>query len=113
MVRRPTGKPPKPSSSRARQNARFARGDHVRVAARASLGHCRTPWYLRGKTGVIADVQGTFRDPERLAYHLSGLPALVLYKVRFKQSEVWARYPGPATDHLEADIYEPWLEPAR
>jgi len=31
--------------------------------------------------------------------------------VRFKQSDLWGRYHGPAGDHLEADIYEHWLEP--
>ena len=41
-------------------------------ADRPVLGHCRTPWYLRGKTGVIASMHGTFRDPELLAYHRPG-----------------------------------------
>ena len=91
---------------------RFAPGDKVRVAQRSALGHCRTPWYLRGKVGVVASIHGTFRDPERLAYHLPGLPAQVLYKVRFRQSEIWRRYPGPTDDQLEADIYGHWLEPA-
>jgi nitrile hydratase subunit beta len=90
----------------------FKPGDAVRVDARASLGHCRTPWYLRGKTGVVAELQGQFRDPERLAYHRSGLPAQVLYKVRFAQTQLWPGYRGPATDQLEADIYEAWLMPA-
>ena len=90
---------------------RFAPGDMVRVAGRDALGHCRTPWYLRGKTGVIASVHGTFRDPEVLAYHKPGLPAQVLYKVRFKQGEIWGRYDGPAGDQLEADIFQHWLEP--
>ena len=89
----------------------FQPGDAVRVDARASLGHCRTPWYLRGKTGVIAEVQGQFRDPERLAYHRPGLPAQVLYKVRFEQRKLWPQYTGPASDQLEADIYEQWLLP--
>ena len=92
--------------------ARFAPGDRVRVAQRPVLGHCRTPWYLRGKTGVIAWVHGKYRDPERLAYHQPGLPAQVLYKVRFKQRDVWRHYSGRPEDVLEADIYEHWLEPA-
>ena len=92
--------------------ARFARGDRVRVAARPVLGHCRTPWYLRGKTGVVAAVHGRFRDPELLAYHKPGLPVRVLYKVRFQQGDLWQGYLGPAGDQLEADIYEHWLEPA-
>ena len=90
---------------------RLAPGDRVRVAARAVLGHCRTPWYLRGKTGVVVGIQGTFRNPEQLAYHKPGLPALVLYKVRFEQRDLWGRHAGAAGDQLEADIYEHWLEP--
>jgi nitrile hydratase subunit beta len=93
--------------------SRFAPGTAVRVADHAALGHCRTPWYLRGKSGVVAAVQGAFRNPEQLAYHKPGLPAQVLYKVRFVQSAVWDGYGGPPGDHLEADIYEHWLEPAR
>jgi nitrile hydratase len=88
----------------------FSPGEQVRVAARPVLGHCRTPFYLRGKRGVIAGVHGRFRNPEQLAYHKPGLPALVLYKVRFEQAELWQGYRGPAGDHLEADIYEHWLE---
>jgi hypothetical protein len=91
----------------------FAAGDRVRVSKRPVLGHCRTPWYLRGKPGVVAIVLGRFRNPEGLAYHKPGLPAQVLYKVRFKQSDLWGRYGGPAGDQLEADIYEHWLEPLR
>ena len=90
---------------------RFKPGDKVRVDDRPAVGHCRTPLYLRGKRGVIAEVQGAYRDPERLAYHLSGLPAQVLYKVRFTQAEIWGRYDDSPGDRLEADIYEPWLEP--
>ena len=90
---------------------RFKPGDAVRIDDRPALGHCRTPWYLRGKTGVVTEVQGAFRDPERLAYHRSGLPPQVLYKVRFAQADIWKKYPGPGTDQLEADIYEPWLQP--
>ena len=91
----------------------FAPGDPVRVAKRPVLGHCRTPWYLRGKPGVVAAVLGRFRNPEQLAYNKPGLPSLVLYKVRFKQGDLWGRYAGPAGDHLEADIYEHWLEPLK
>jgi nitrile hydratase beta subunit-like protein len=92
---------------------RFSPGHPVRVASRPVVGHCRTPWYLRGKTGVVAEIQGIFRNPEQLAYHKPGLPAQVLYKVRFKQSDIWKHYAGPACDQLEVDIYEHWLEPVK
>jgi nitrile hydratase len=102
----------KPGKTGARIRLPFAPGDKVRVAMKPVLGHCRTPWYLRGKVGIVAAVQGAFRDPERLAYHKPGLPMQTLYKVRFRQGDVWRRYAGPAEDHLEADIYQGWLEPA-
>jgi len=92
-----------------RTRPRFAAGDTVRIDDRPALGHCRTPYYLRGRIGVIASVQGAFRDPERLAYHKPGLPAQVLYKVRFRQIDLWPDYAGPTDDQLEADIYESWL----
>lgn len=88
---------------------RFRPGDLVRVDDRKVLGHCRTPFFLRGKTGVIAGIQGAFRDPEKLAYHKPGLPVQVLYKVRFRQMDLWSGYRGRPQDQIEADIYEHWL----
>ena len=87
----------------------FKVGERVRVDDRDVAGHCRAPWYLRGQTGVIAEVLGVFRDPERLAYLRPGLPSQVLYKVRFKQTDLWPAYSGPARDQLEADLTENWL----
>jgi len=94
-------------------SARFAPGQRVRIADRPAVGHCRTPFYLRGKIGTVAGLHGVFKNPELLAYHKPGLPALPLYKVRFRQADIWGRYAGPAGDHLEADIYEHWLEPLK
>jgi nitrile hydratase len=91
---------------------RFHPGDLVKVDARPIVGHCRTPWYLRGHTGIVASIQGAYHDPERLAYHKPGLPLAVLYKVRFLQRELWPGYKGDAGDQLEADIYEHWLAAA-
>src|SRR5262245_25311306 len=79
---------------------RFGQGESVRVAGREALGHCRTPWYLRGRSGVVVAVQGMFHDPERLAYHKPGLPRIVLYTVRFRLCDVWADYKGSMHDQL-------------
>ena len=100
-----------PHSQLPTPHSRFEPGDAVRISDRAVLGHCRTPFYLRGKPGVVAAIQGIFRNPEVLAYHKPGLPMLTLYKVRFRQRDLWGRYAGPACDELEVDIYEHWLEP--
>jgi nitrile hydratase subunit beta len=100
-----------PHSPFPTSHSRFAPGDAVRISDRPVVGHCRTPWYVRGRTGVIASVHGTFRDPETLAYHKPGLPARPLYKVRFRQRDLWPGYSGRSGDELEVDIYEHWLEP--
>ncbi len=90
---------------------KFEIGDKVRIDTREAVGHCRTPWFLRGHTGTVVGLQGRHRDPERLAYHLSGLPELYVYKVRFNQAELWPGYQGAPGDRLEADIFENWLLP--
>jgi nitrile hydratase len=91
----------------------FGPGDRVRVLAAEKPGHVRTPAYLKGKTGWVESVIGTFPNPEELAYGLSGLPERPLYKVGFRQTDLWKDYRGPAEDCLHADIYEHWLESER
>jgi nitrile hydratase len=93
-------------------SCRFKPGDRVRVSDRVPTGHCRTPSYLRGKTGIVDCILGAFRNPEELAYYRPGLPKQPLYIVRFRQSEVWPGYAGAGRDTVAADIYEHWLEPA-
>ncbi len=85
-------------------------GQKVRVKTGDPPGHIRTPFYLRGKEGVIEERQGVYRNPEELAFGKEGLPKKPLYLVRFRQQDVWQDYAGPATDTLSADIYEHWLE---
>ena len=87
-------------------------GDRVRVRKAAPLGHVRTPFYIRGHAGVVERVCGAFPNPEELAQQRDGLPAQPLYRVRFRQSEVWPDYRGAAADVVEIEIYQHWLEPA-
>lgn len=91
---------------------RFAIGDRVRVRLDYPRHHCRTPFYCRGKTGEVERLCGAFRNPEDLAYAGQGLPKQPLYRVRFRQSELWPAYAGPGHDVVEVEIYEHWLEPA-
>ena len=90
----------------------FKSGDRIRVKTTVPTGHCRTPYYLRGKEGVVEADLGAFRNPEELAYHRDGLPEIELYRVRFDQTHLWSDYSGKASDTLIADIYEHWLDPA-
>jgi nitrile hydratase subunit beta len=94
-------------------SAKFGPGDHVRVRLKGQHGHVRTPGYARGKTGRIERLLGEFKNPESLAYGESGLPEKPLYKVGFRQTDLWDRYAGRAQDVLYVDLYEHWLEPAR
>ncbi len=87
-------------------------GDRVVVSARGHRGHHRTPLYLKGRPAVVELVLGAFRDPELLAYHKPGLPRRVLYRLQFRQADLWPGYAGPEDDMLTAEIYEHWLEPA-
>ena len=64
---------------------RYKPGDPVRVLETLTLGHhIRSPQYLRGKDGVVADIRGSFKDPELLSFGKDGLPdgQPVLHRVR-------------------------------
>ena len=91
---------------------RFAPGDRVIVRQAHPPGHLRTPFYARGASGVIERLCGAFANPEELAFNRPGLPAQPLYRVRFRQAELWDGYDGPARDTIEIEIYQHWLEAA-
>lgn len=103
---------PTPSTYTPAPNHRFKVGDRVRIKQSYPPGHRRTPAYIRGKTGEIERICGAFPNPEELAYQFDGEPKRVLYRVRFKQKEVWPDYKGADRDVIEMEIFEHWLEPA-
>lgn len=100
---------PAPASA---AGSEFAPGDRVVVRRAWPPGHVRTPAYIRGLTGVIERSLGAFPNPEELAFRRSGLPAPMLYRVRFCQKDIWPDYTGGETDTIELEIYRSWLEPA-
>lgn len=87
----------------------FRPGERVRVLKAYPLGHVRTPFYIRGCTGVVERICGAFPNPEELAQMRDGLPPQPLYRVRFLQKDVWPDYAN-ANDVLEVEIYQHWLE---
>lgn len=91
---------------------RFSPGARVKVRAAFPPGHVRTPYFLRGKEGRVEKLAGKFSNPEELAYGRDGLPRRALYRVVFRQRELWPAYAGAPADTLIADIFEHWLEPA-
>ena len=92
--------------------AEFRTGQKVRVRKAAPLGHIRTPYYIRGQVGEIERLCGAFPNPEELAQMRDGLPAIPLYRVRFRQKDVWPDYRGLETDFVEIEIFQHWLEKA-
>lgn len=93
--------------------ARFAPGQAVRVKdakpEQIARVHLRTPHYVRGRTGRIERVLGTFPNPEAIAFNRPAEPR-VLYHVLFDQPPVWGE--GQAGDTLLIELFEHWLEEA-
>jgi len=91
---------------------RFEPGERVSVARRYPHHHHRAPDYIKGRTGVIERLCGTFGNPETLAHHGDGKPAQPLYRVRFDMQHLWGPRAEQPNDTIEVEIYEHWLEPA-
>ena len=91
---------------------KYQNGNMVRVRIDSPPTHFRTPEHVQGKTGRVVALCGVFHNPESLAHGGSGLPKKPLYRVEFRQTDLWPRYSGPAADKLLIDIYEHWLDPA-
>jgi len=90
---------------------RFAVGDLVRVDARATSCHVRTPRYVHGKAGVIERICGEFRNPEELAYGRYDGALVSLYRVRFAHQDLWPGDRETSLDTVDVEIYEHWLAP--
>lgn len=91
----------------------FAPGARVRVKddwpeARGRC-HIRTPHYLRGRSGTVERLLGSFANPEDLAFARPA-PIRPLYHILFDQPPIWSE--GEAGDSLLVEIFEHWLEPA-
>ena len=93
------------------EEVRFQPGDAVRIREDYPDHHHRTPWFVKGKTGRIADLCGVFHNPETRAYGGTGLPKQPLYRVEFNQGELWDARANRHSDKILMDIYQNWLEP--
>jgi nitrile hydratase len=89
----------------------FGTGDRVRIVDLQKPGHVRTPRYVREKTGIIDHCCGNFENPENRAYGKVGHERIPLYRVRFRQRDLWPAYDGSDKDSLVLEIYQHWLRP--
>ncbi len=91
---------------------KFAVGDAVRVRELPVLFYTRTPEYTRGAPGVIATVAYESPAAEDETWDRADATPEWFYVVRFNQSQLWHGYTGTATDTLQTELPERWLEPA-
>jgi nitrile hydratase len=91
---------------------RFATGDAVQVLDLGKAGHVRIPHYVRHHVGKVVQFCGRYLNPEDLAVGNTAGPVIPLYRVAFRQTDLWPDYAGSAADSLVIEIYDHWLAPA-
>ena len=93
------------------QPGMFQPGDIVRVKdewpEQAGPVHIRTPYYVRGVTGQVVRLLGSFPNPEDLAFARPA-EARPLYHVRFRKDAIWSE--AQPDDELQVEIFGHWLE---
>lgn len=89
---------------------KFAVGEAVVVRDLPALLYTRTPEYVRGATGVIAEVTYESPAPEDETWDRTDAVPEWFYIVRFNLSELFYGYTGTTTDTLQTEIPERWLE---
>lgn len=90
----------------------FKVGDRVKVRELPAMFYTRTPEYVRGAEGVIAEVAYESPAPEDETWGREDVKPEWFYVVRFKQSTLWDNYYGPQADTLQTEIPERWLQAA-
>ena len=89
--------------------AKFATGDRVTVVDGPSLGHTRRAGYVRGRTGTIATLHGSYVYPDTNAMG-GGEGSEYVYTVEFTGEELWGDEGANTTIYI--DLWEPYLLPA-
>jgi nitrile hydratase subunit beta len=89
----------------------FGPGELVRVVddwpELRGPAHIRTPHYVRGRTGRVVRVLGSFPNPSDLAFNRRA-PIRTLYHVAFSQRAIW--HEGNDGDEIVIELFEHWLE---
>jgi nitrile hydratase beta subunit len=86
---------------------RFGPGDQVRVREWHPAGHTRCPRYVRGKTGTVVRVDGSYSVPDVEA-HGTARREEPTYSVQFDASELW--HDGQPGVSVHVDLWDSYLE---
>jgi hypothetical protein len=100
-------------------SARFALGDRVSVRQGSTQEGGSTPYYVRGKSGIVEEVGEASNNPvqllanpvQLLADRGATTPPRKIYRMRFAAREVWPESPDAPGDTLALRISEDQLEP--
>jgi hypothetical protein len=90
----------------------FAVGDRVRVRALPTLFYTRTQEYVRGARGTVVEVSYESIAPEDEAFDRHDQKPEWFYIVRFRMADLWEPYAGSASDTLQTELPQRWLEAA-
>ena len=85
----------------------FAVDDRVRVRDWHPVGHTRCPRYVRGKTGTVVRIDGSWSVPD-LEAHSEHRRLEPTYSVRFVAADLWGDGQVGAAVHV--DLWESYLE---
>ena len=86
---------------------RFGVGDRVRVREWHPPGHTRCPGYIRGKSGVVVRLDGTYSVPDVEA-HGAARRREPTYSVRFDADDLWRD--GQRGVWVHVDLWDSYLE---
>ncbi len=88
---------------------RFGVGDRVRVREWHPAGHTRCPRYVRGKTGAVVRLDGSYSVPDVEA-HSAARRSEPTYSVRFDAADLWQD--GQQGVSVHVDLWDSYLERA-
>ena len=107
---------PSTSTHRARivkalgEEPAFKVGDAVRISVRYPVGHYRVPTYVRGMCATITAILYSGVNNEDEGYGKNVGSKAHYYRLAIPQKDLWPGYTGGATDVLEIEVFETWLE---
>jgi hypothetical protein len=89
---------------------RLGIGDQVRVRDLPTLFYTRTQEYVRGVVGTVVELAYESLAPEDEAFDRDDQKPEWFYIVRFRMTDLWEPYTGCASDTLQTELPERWLE---
>lgn len=72
--------------------------------------HLRTPGYIHGCVGTVETLIGLFDAPNLSGFWNRTVSKQRLYRVSFKQIDIWPHYDGNPSDEISIELFEPWLD---